>query len=139
MNNRVVFCVLLWLMKSSSGDNNINLVNVGTALYGKSDLSKNWTDEDVIKLRIRMVVEQLLPNRIPDGAVFIKYFELIVNRSEMIIESEKTRRQTIVMIADVIGGYMYGVLLPQIKMSYYDGRVDFNVTNKLYGIMRKIM
>jgi hypothetical protein len=43
-----------------------------------------------------------------------------------------------VMVADAFGGYMYGVLLVKVKASYYEGRVSFDVTNTLYGIMRKI-
>lgn len=112
-------------------------INVGTTLYGKRDLTKFWTDQEASGLQCRAIVEQLLPRRVPDGAAFLNYVKLIVDQSEL-IDSGKCKRRTMVAVADVIGGYMFGVLLPKIKEKYYEGRAPYNVTNKLYEIMRKI-
>lgn len=112
-------------------------INVGTTLYGKRDLTKYWTEQEASGLQCRAIVDQLLPRRVPGGAAFFSYVKLIVDQSE-IIDSGKSRRRTMVAVADAIGGYMFGVLLPKIKRSYYEGREPYNVTNRLYGIMRKI-
>lgn len=129
--------VLLLLLLSKCSVFSTEVLNVGTSLYTKSDTTKFWTEQESIKLQGRKIVEQLFPTRIPDGDEFIKYMQLIVDKSG-IIDSDQRRKQIMVMVADAIGGYMYGVLLPKIKMSYYDGRVNFGVTSKLYGLMRKI-
>lgn len=119
-----------------AADNN-KIINVGTSLYRRRDLIKMWTDQEVIRLQSRMIIEQLLPTKNHDGAVFIKYMKLIMNKSD-IIDNVTSRKQIMIMVADIMGGYMYGVLLPKVKMTYYEGHVGFNVTNKLYEMMRKI-
>lgn len=137
--NRHIF-VLLWLLfllLSIMSVISVKVLNVGTSLYEKRDTIKFWTEQESIRLQSRKIVDQLLPTRIPDGVAFIKYMKLIVDKSG-IIDSDQRRKQIMVVVADAVGGYMYGVLLPKIKMSYYDGRVGFDVTNKLYGLMRKI-
>lgn len=132
-----IFVLFLLLLLIISVVHNDEIVNVGTSLYRRRDLIKIWSNQEVIQLQGRMIVEQLLPTKIPDGAVFIKYLKMIINKSE-IIDSDTSRKQTMVMVADVMGGYMFGILLPKVKMSYYEGRIGFNVTNYLYEMMQKI-
>lgn len=132
-----IFVLLLLFLSTIMSVICAEVLNVGTSLYEKRDKTKFWTEQESIRLQSRKIVDQLLPTRIPDGVAFIRYVKLIVDKSG-IIDSDQRRKQIMVVVADAIGGYMYGVLLPKIKMSYYDGRVGFDVTSTLYELMRKI-
>lgn len=125
--------LLSWSPRTTSAET----VNVGTTLYARRDLLKNWTEPEAARLRARKIVDRLLPTRIPDGPAFVRYFKLIGDKMKT-IKNDVTRRQTMVTVADALGGYMYGVLLPTVKTAYYEGRADFDATDKLYGMMRKI-
>lgn len=133
---RVADAILI-LLSFSSMTTSAEKVNVGTALYARRDLTKKWTDSEAVRLLVRMIVDQLLPTRIPDGPAFVEYLKLIANKSK-IIDDDATRRYTMVAMADAVGGYMNGVLLPEVKTSYYEGRAGFDATNKLYRTMEKI-
>lgn len=113
-------------------------INVGTTLYNKRDLTKFWTKQEATRLQCRAIVDQLIPRRIPNGTAFINYLQNITHYSKFIIDSENSRTLIMVAVADAIGGYMFGVLLPKIKASYYEDRVSYDLVYKLYGIMRKI-
>lgn len=131
MNRHIyVLCSIFFVISAE-------VINVGTALYSIRDTNRSWIEPESIELQSRKIVEQLLPTRIPDGITFIKYMKLIVDKS-VIIHSDQRRKQIMVTVADAMGGYMYGVLLPKIKASYYDGSVSFDVVSRLYGLMRKI-
>lgn len=114
------------------------VANVGTALYTRNDLTRTWTDQEAIRLHGRMAVDWLLPTRVPDdGTAFVEYLKLIADKSAS-VENEQSRKRLMVLVADALGGYMHGVLLVKVKASYYEGRAGFDLTNTLYGIMRKI-
>lgn len=133
MNRHVLGFVLSLISTTHIG----NPLNVGTVLYRKHDLVQIWTDQEAIRLQGRMIVDQLLPRQISDGATFIKYVKLIMDKSA-IIDSEDTENYTRIIVADIIGGYMHSVLLFKVKTSYYEGYIDFNFISWLYGMMRKI-
>jgi len=125
--------LLLWSPQTTSAE----AVNVGTTLYARRDLHKNWTEPEATRRWARKIVDRLLPTRIPDGPAFVQYLKLVADKLK-IIENDVTRRHTMVTVADALGGYMHGVLLPTVKTSYYEGRAGFDATDKLYGMMRKI-
>lgn len=135
-HRRVAVVVLLWLSWSPFATS-AGPVNVGTALYTRRDLTKVWTEPEAVRLRVRQMVDRLLPTRVPDGPAFVQYMKSIADKSK-IIENDATRRRAMVAVADAVGGYMHGVLLPNVKASYYEGRARFDATNRLYGTMRKI-
>lgn len=113
-------------------------LNVGTVLYRKHDLIQVWTEQEAIRLQGRMIVDQLLPRQIPDGATFIEYVKLIMKKSA-IIDSEDTENNTKIMVADIIGGYIQTMLLFKTKTSYYEGyNMNFKFISWLYEMMRKI-
>ncbi|VVC37572.1 Hypothetical protein CINCED_3A010279 [Cinara cedri] len=133
--------LLVWLLVSSwtvSGARVGPPVNVGTVLYGKRDLAKYWTDREAAGLRCREMADQLIPRRIPDGAAFVDYFKLIEVQSSLTVDSQTSRRRIMSAVADAVGGYASGVLWPHVRASYYDGRVPYDLANRLYGIVRKI-
>lgn len=133
MNHHIFGFILFFIPASHI----VSPMNVGTTLYRKCDLIQIWSNQEAIRLQGRMIVDQLIPKQIPDGATFIEYVKLIMDKST-IIDSEDTENYTKVMVADVIGGYMHSVLLFKVKASYYEGNIDSNVTRWLYGTMRKI-
>lgn len=111
--------------------------DLGTTLYGLRDLKRNWTKTEAVRLQTRMIVEGLIPRKIPGGGAFVKYLKLVVDKSE-IIDNNDSRKTIMVLVADVLGGYLNSVLLPKVKSSYYEGRESYEDTNKLHGTLRKI-
>lgn len=112
--------------------------NVGTVLYNTDEVMfKIWAEEDVLMLRSRMLMDQLIPQNVVDGKAFLDYVKLIMKKSE-IITSDQTRRIAMVSVADAIGGYLQGMMLPHVNDAYYKGRESFEVTNELYMLSRKI-
>lgn len=111
---------------------------VGTTIYGARDLTRAWwTRQDAVRLSGRRIVDELLPRRVPDGAPFLRYWRLAMDKSAN-IENAEFRRQTVLMVADALGGYLHGVMLPNVKAAYYDGRADYDVTDRLHALLRKI-
>ena len=112
--------------------------NVGTALYTIDDVaSKTWTTEDVAILRSRILMDNLIPKNVVSGKSFLKYVRIIVKKFET-ISSENTRKIAMVTACDVIGAYLQGVMLPQVKDGYYNGHESYEVTNELFALERKI-
>lgn len=112
--------------------------NVGTTMYDRRDLNRaEWTQRDAVKLFGRMIVDQLLPRRVPDGAAFSRYWELIAKKMTVIGNAE-LRKVVTVMVADAVGGYVHAVMWPKVKASYYAGHGTYNVTERLHGLLQKI-
>jgi len=113
-------------------------VNVGTALYDIEDMtSKTWSREDVVLIRTRMLMDQLIPRKVVNGKSFIKYITIIVDTFQTIAD-ERTKKNAMLSVADAIGGYIQGVMLPHLKDRYYKGLESYEVTNDVHGLARKI-
>lgn len=112
-------------------------INTGTALYGKRDLMKIWTEREAVRLYGRMVIEQLIPKRVPTGTVFVGYIQLTLEKLE-IIENSKSKHSIARMLADVLGSYMHCILLPRVQASYYEDNPNGEVMEALVRMMRKI-
>ncbi|XP_060836064.1 uncharacterized protein LOC132918673 [Rhopalosiphum padi] len=114
-------------------------LNVGTALYNHVDIMYDtpWTEKDMLMVHSRMLIENLIPKNVVDGNAFLSYIKLIIKTSETIV-NDQTRRIAMVSVADAIGGYMQGVMLPHVNQKYYNGHESFEVTNELHALLRKI-
>jgi hypothetical protein len=114
-------------------------LNVGTTLYNHVDIMYDtpWTGKDMLMLHSRMLIENLIPKNVVDGNAFLSYIKLIIKTSEIIV-NDQTRKIAMVSVADAIGGYMHGVLLPHVSQEYYKGHESYKVTNELHALLRKI-
>jgi hypothetical protein len=114
-------------------------LNVGTALYNHVDIMYDtpWTEKDMLMLHSRMLIENLIPKNVVDGNAFLSYIKLIIKTSETIV-NDQTRRIAMVSVADAIGGYMQGVMLPHVNQKYYNGHEIFEVINELRALLRKM-
>lgn len=112
--------------------------NFGTTLYTQLNIKKNWTNNERIELQCRMLVGSLIPTKIPeDGDVFLTYFNLIKNHTNK-INSVASRKRTMIMIVDAIGGYLHAKMLPQNILLYYDGKSKYSTTKRLYNLVKAI-
>lgn len=57
-----------------------------------------------------MVIEQLIPRRVPDGAGFVKYLKLALEKLE-IIENFESKHNKAMMVADVLENYIHCVVV----------------------------
>ncbi|XP_026806766.1 uncharacterized protein LOC113549588 [Rhopalosiphum maidis] len=114
-------------------------INVGTALYNHVDnmYDTQWTKIDMLMLHSRMLIENLIPKNVIDGNTFLGYTKLIIKTSET-IANDQTRRIAMISVADAIGGYLHGVMLPRVNQEYYKGHESYKVTNELHALLRKI-
>jgi hypothetical protein len=114
-------------------------LNVGTALYNHVDIMYDtpWTEKDMLMLHSRMLIENLIPKNVVDGNAFLSYIKLIIKTSETIV-NDQTRRIAMVSVADAIGGYMQGVMLPHVNQKCYNGHEIFEVINELRALLRKM-
>lgn len=113
-------------------------INVGTALYDVDDATREtWTDDDVAMLRSRMLMDRLIPKSVVDGSRFLEYVRVILKTTETIV-SGRAREIAMVSVADVVGGYLRGVMVPHANSAYYNGREGFQVTDQLHALARKI-
>ncbi|XP_026806467.1 uncharacterized protein LOC113549388 [Rhopalosiphum maidis] len=115
-------------------------INVGTALYNHVDIltyDTQWSKKDMLMLHSRMLIENLIPKNVIDGNTFLGYTKLIIKTSET-IANDQTRRIAMISVADAIGGYLHGVMLPRVNQEYYKGHESYKVTNELHALLRKI-
>lgn len=113
-------------------------VNVGTALYDINDATyKAWTEDDAAMLRSRMMMDHLIPETVVAGRTFLDYAKVVIRTTEMIV-SDQTRKIVMVSVADAIGGYLQGVMLPHVRAAYYNGREHFKVTDELHNMAQKM-
>lgn len=114
---------------------------LGTTLYTQSDLDRaKWTYDEQIDLRCRMAAESLVPGRVPaNGAdAFLGYFDLLRDVANTKFGSELGRKRAMVAVTDAIGGYMYVKLLPRVRRSYYEARLDYSTAKRLHDLMANI-
>jgi len=115
----------------------ISSFNVGTVLYDVEDLDKQWTNDDLMLLQSRKLIDEILPKKVIDGRKCIEYFNQVLKLTKSIV-SDRARQVVMVAVADAFGGYIEAVMLPYVKGAYYEGHATFDVTNDLHALARKI-
>jgi hypothetical protein len=112
----------------------------GTTLYKLTDDRKTWTFDERIKLQCRMTIGSLVPGaNFSDstGEIFLVYYELIKIEAKKIVSSS-ARKSAMIIVVDVLGGYLHSNLLPRAKELYYEGRAKYTTVKKLHELEKKI-
>ncbi|XP_026808316.1 uncharacterized protein LOC113550585 [Rhopalosiphum maidis] len=132
----VVLVIVLQPIIADTGSSDV----YGTTLYKLTDDRKMWTFDERIKLQCRMTVGSLVPGaNFSDstGEIFLVYFELIKIEAKKIVSSS-VRKSAMIIVVDVLGGYLHANLLPRVKEQYYEGRAKYSTVKKLHELEKNI-
>lgn len=113
--------------------------NTGTTLfYNKEFKTDCWSEDDLAKLRARMIFNQIIPQQTTPNQInkvfvndAIRYYRKAlhtVDKQEH-TSTKKILRETLV---DTVGGHLRSELLPSARLAYYAGYVPYKNVRELH-------
>lgn len=87
---------------------------MGSVLYGKERLNKNWMYRKAIELQCRKLIHELLLREVIGVVPMMKYFRFVISKLDIIVNGEK---KNCFKYDSWCYGCIQGVMLSNIKVS----------------------
>ncbi|XP_014279352.1 uncharacterized protein [Halyomorpha halys] len=118
--------------------------NVRTVLFKQTDLVKEcWSDEELVLLYTRRLMQELIPKRIPCRLpLLLEFIKLTLESARDIACSVKAHRLIMLAISDAFGGYLQAYGVPITNTKYYEGTVSYctaRQVNELQNSFKKTL
>lgn len=130
----IPFCVLCSYSLASAEVPLSKDLNVKTVIFSELDITRHcWDADRMILLRARMIMQSLVPNKIPkDMDLLIEYVESAEEAVRRHTPDGNVRVMMMKALADVMGGFLQSVAIPVAKENYYAGNVEYAVLLQLH-------
>lgn len=131
--------------EKGEGGGSIHSNGIGTVLFTAADEFKQcWSPDEIAILTARMIMEDLLPdvailNIDSNGYAddIVGYFRLLIEVVKKSTHGRK-KRITLLVLTDILGGYLQFAVLPIARRAFYAGLIDYNSMEKLIQLFEEL-